>query len=100
DADVRLLRRAREDALRIVVLVRVDADAPDVGVVGCLERAETAAACDLEEHLRTLANLVLADGLALVGRREVIRVLDERLRPRDGLVRAEPVPGDPDVDRR
>ena len=40
------------------------------------------------------------NGLALVGRDEVLRVLHEDLRPRDGLLRAELVSRDADVDRR
>ena len=65
-----------------------------------LERAEAAAAGDLEQHLRALRDLVLGDRLALVGRDEVLRVADEHLRAGYGLLRAELVARDPDVDRR
>ena len=81
DAGVDSLHTARQHALGVAVLVDVDADAPDACVVGRLERAETAAACDLEEHLRALGDLVLRDRLALVGRDEVVRVLHEHLQP-------------------
>src|SRR5436853_6227112 len=53
-AVVDALHAARQDALREVVLVDVDADAPLAGVIRGLERAETAATGDLEEHVCTL----------------------------------------------
>src|SRR4051794_29959886 len=100
DAVVDPLHAAREDALRELELVDVDADAPLAALVGSLERAETAAARDLEEHVRALRDLVRGNGLALVGRDEVLRVLDQDLRSRNSLLRAELVARDPDVDRR
>ena len=45
--------------------------------VGGAQRAEPAAAGDLEEHLGALRDLVLGDRLALVGRDEVLRVADQ-----------------------
>jgi hypothetical protein len=48
------------------VLVDIDADSPDSGFVGWLERAETASAGDLEKNLGSLRDLVLGDGLTFV----------------------------------
>src|SRR5581483_4345939 len=100
DAVVDALDAAREHLLREAVLVHVDADPPDVRLVGRLQGAQPAAPRDLEQHLRALGDLVLCDGLALVGRDEVLRVADQDLRPGHRLLRAEAVAGDPDVDRR
>src|SRR5690242_12271635 len=100
DAVVDALHARGEDALGVVVLILVDADAPDPGRVGGLERAEAAAAGDLEEHLGTLRDLVLRDGLALVRGDEVLRVPDQDLDVRVVELRAVLVAGDPDVDRR
>src|SRR5205823_1265481 len=94
------LDAARQDTLRCAVLVDVDADAPDAGSVSGLQRAEPAATRNLEEHLRARPDLVLRDGLTLVGRDEVVRVLHEHLHARNDLVDAELVARDPDVDRR
>src|SRR5206468_10421828 len=54
DTGVDPLDAARQDTLGVVVLVLVDADAPDAGRVGGAQRAEPAAARDLEEHLGAL----------------------------------------------
>src|SRR5262249_46358431 len=83
-----------------LVLVLVDPDAPDVRLVGRLQRALPAAAGDLELDLRTLRDLVRRDRLALVGLGEALRVVDEDLRSRNRLLRAELVARDPDCDRR
>src|SRR5581483_10891666 len=66
DAGVDPLERAREHVLREAVLVDVDTDAPDTGLGRGVERAETAAAGDLELDLRALADLILGQRLALV----------------------------------
>src|SRR6185503_12288191 len=95
DAVVDALDPGREHAARVLVLVLVDADAPDVGGRSGLQGAETAAAGNLEEHLRVLGDHVLGDRLALVGRDEVLRVVDQDLRPRDRLLGAELVARDP-----
>src|SRR6185295_17647310 len=56
---------------------------PQMWAAGGLQGAEAAAAGNLEEHLRVLGDHVLGDRLALVGRDEVLRVVDQDLRPRD-----------------
>src|SRR5580765_1626350 len=100
DAVVDALDAGGEHALRVVVLVLVDADAPDAGLVRGLERAEPAAAGDLEEHLCALRDLVLGHRLALVRSDEVLGVADQDLDLRVVELRAVLVAGDPDVDRR
>src|SRR5204863_5532103 len=77
------------------------ADAPHAVVPGVLEGRDTATTGHLEDDLRVLGNLVLGNRCA--GRRvaaEVTGVGDEHLRARHGLLRAELVARDPDVDRR
>ena len=69
DADVGLLRRAREDLRRDVVLVDVDADAPLAELRRLLERAVTAEACDLEDDLGPWRDLVLRRRLRTRSRR-------------------------------
>src|SRR5215475_504388 len=100
DAVVDALDAGGEDALGVVVLVLVDADAPDAGLVGSLQRPEPAAARDLEQHLGALRDLVLSDRLALVRGDEVLGVADQDLDVRVVELRAVLVAGDPDVDRR
>src|SRR3954463_7493996 len=58
DAVVDALDAGGEHALGVVVLILVDADPPDPGRVGGLERPEPAATRDLEQHLRALRDLV------------------------------------------
>src|SRR5690349_21496030 len=100
DAVVDALDPGREHAARMLVLVLVDADAPDLRGRSGLQGAEATAAGDLEEHLGALRDHVLGDRLALVGRDEVLRVVDLDGRPGDGLLRTELVARDPDVHRR
>src|SRR5436190_2528394 len=100
DPGVGLLDPAREDSLRDLVLVGVHPDAPLAELRGLLESTVAAKAGDLEDHLCARADLVLRQVRArsLIG--EAVRVLDQRLRALDRLLRAELVAGDPRVDRR
>ena len=100
DPGVGLLDPAREDPLRDLVLVSVHPDAPLAELRGLLESTVAAKTGDLEDHLCARADLVLRQVRArsLIG--EAVRVLDQRLRALDRLLRAELVTGDPRIDRR
>src|SRR5579864_1589525 len=100
DADVGLLERTRKDPARDLVLVRVDPDAPLAELRGLLERAVTAEAGDLEDHLGALTDLVLRDRRAGGLVSEAVRVPHDRRRPGDGLCSAVLVTRDVRVDRR
>src|SRR5215208_5115273 len=65
DAFVDLLLRARQHVRTEERLVRVDADPPHVLLARGVERAEPAAAGDLEHDLRALLDLVQRELLAL-----------------------------------
>ncbi len=81
-------------------LVGVDADAPDALLLRRVERAEAAAARDLEDDDRARGDLVERDLLALRLVLEVLRVAVERLHARERGLRARLVAGDVAVDRR
>src|SRR6185503_16527395 len=100
DTDIRLLESAREDVLRDAVLVGVDADPPLAERRCLLQRAVTAEAGDLEDHLGPLPDQVLRHVRARRRVGEAVRVLNDRLRARNGLVGAVLVPGDVRVDGR
>src|SRR4051794_12560775 len=97
---VDLLPRARQHLRAEEALVVVDADAAHTLRLGRLDRAQTAAAGDLEDHARTLADLAEGDLLALRLVPEVLRVGVEGLRARDRLLRSRLVAGDEPVDGR
>src|SRR3954471_6625535 len=97
DAGVGLLDPAGEDPLRDLVLVGVHPDAPLAELRGLLEGAVTAPAGDLEEHRGPRPELVLRQVRAGGMVREAVRVLYQRLRALDRLLRAELVTGDPRV---
>ncbi len=84
DALVDLLDRARQHLRAEVQLVAVDADPPDVGLLGRVEDAEAAAAGDLEHDLRALGDLLQCDLLALRLVDEVLGVAVELGRARVG----------------
>src|SRR5215210_3780830 len=94
------LDRARQDVRPEVRLVAVDADAPLPLLLRGVERAEPAAAGDLEHDLRALRDLVERDLLALVLRDEVLRIRREDLDLRVARLCTGLVAGDEDVDRR
>src|ERR1051325_7490246 len=100
DAEVDLLDAADHDALRVVVLILVDADPPDVVLRRRGQRAEAAAARQLEASLRALRDLLLRHGLAEVRLDEVARVAHEHLDARVEELRAVLVARDPDVHGR
>src|SRR5439155_17351989 len=100
DAEVNVLDAARQHTLGVLVLVLVDPDAPDVMLGRSGQRAETAAAGDLEQNLRALRDLVLGHRLAEVRLDEVAGVAHEHLDVLVVELRAELVAGDPDVHRR
>src|SRR5437763_3722228 len=101
DARVHVLDGARQDVRRMQVrLVDVDADPPDAGLVGRVERAEAARAGDVELDLRARVDLVLRDRLALRLVDEVLRVADQDLDAGIALRRARLVAGEERVDRR
>src|SRR5439155_12434 len=80
------LGRARQDVLPEEALVGVDADAPDVLLLGGAQPAETARTSGLELDARALADVVERGLLALrlVGEGRVVCVIDQHL---DRLVR-------------
>jgi hypothetical protein len=86
--DVDLLERRRHHVGVDVALVGVHADALDVLLLGGVERAESALTGDREDDLRALVDLVERDLLALRLIDEVLRVGEQRLDPRVGLLRA------------
>ena len=94
------LERARDHAVALRRLVGVDADRGHALLAGRVDRAEAAVACDLEDDVRALRDLVERDLLALGRVVEVVRVrvqeLDVRLRRLHRRLEA----GDPVVDRR
>ena len=71
-------------------LVGVDADAADPFLAGGVERAETAAARDLEDDVGALRDLVERDLLALRLVDEVLRVAVQDLDVRVRVLRALP----------
>src|SRR5262245_26230024 len=100
DAHSGLLDAAREDPLRDLVLVGVDADAPLPELRRLLQSGVATGARDLEDHLGTRTDLVLREVRARLDVSEAVRVLDERLRALDGLRGAVLVARDEGVDRR
>src|SRR5689334_22419731 len=76
DSDVHPLHCAREDVGTEVRLVDVDADGPAAALLGGVERAEAARACNAEHDLRARVDLVLSDTLALRLVDEVLRIAD------------------------
>src|SRR6478672_4635107 len=84
---VDLLLGARQDVRPEEPLVVVAADPADALALGRVQRAETAAAGNLEHDARPLADLAQCDLLALRLVDEVLRVGVEGLRPRDRLLR-------------
>src|SRR3954454_5028093 len=100
DRDVDLLQRARDDLRAEVGLVGVDPDRLDALLLGGVDRAEAAGARDLEDDLRALGDLVERDLLALVLRREALRVAVKRRDAGIGLLRARLEARDVVVDRR
>src|SRR5919107_1265085 len=95
-----LLERRGHDLVAQVALVGVDADALHALLLGRVERAEAAAAGDLEDDLRALRDLVERELLAEVLLDEVLGVAVEGLDVRVGLLGAGLVAGDVAVDRR
>src|SRR5689334_9161009 len=97
---VDLLDGRREDLRANGLLVVVDADAPDLLLAGRIERAEAAAAGDLEHDVRARRELRLGEALALrlVGERAGVAV--EQLDARVGRLGARAVAGDVADDRR
>src|SRR5260370_27354361 len=79
--DVNLLQSAGDDRRVGVFLIRVYANALDAGLPCGLQRAEPAAARDLDHHIRPAVDLSLGDAFALGRDGEVIRVADEYLDP-------------------
>src|SRR3954447_4744095 len=100
DRHVDLLQRARDDLRAEVGLVGVDADRLHALLLRRVDRAEAAGARDLEDDLRALGDLVERDLLALVLRREALRVAVERLDAGVGLLGAGLEARDVVVDRR
>src|SRR5205085_11146565 len=94
DANVHALDTARQDVRAEVGLVAVDADSPDLLLLGGVERADPAQARDVEDDLRAGRDLVERELLALVLRDEVLRVVDEDLHLRVRALGAELVAGD------
>src|SRR6266550_682969 len=94
------LHRAGQDVRPEKRLVGVDADAPDVLLLGRVQRAQTAATRHLEDHARALLDLVQRDLLAL---RLVVPVLRVGIQRRDAGIRgprSRLVAGDEAIDRR
>src|SRR4051812_5753437 len=100
DRHVDLLQRARDDLRAEVGLVGVDADRLHALLLRRVDRAEAAGARDLEDDLRALGDLVERDLLALVLRREALRVAVKRRDAGVGLLRARLEARDVVVDRR
>src|SRR5918994_4366129 len=74
------LQSAREDVVAQERLVGVDADAPDALLLRRVQRAEAAAAGNLEDDVGALGDLVERHLLALRLVDEVLRVAQERVR--------------------
>src|SRR5215470_9258109 len=100
DGRVDPLHRARQDVRAEEGLVGVDPDAPHVLLLRSVERAEAAAAGDLEDHASALLDLVQRDLLALRLVGEVLRVPVQRLDAGVRGLRACLIAGDEAVDRR
>src|SRR5690349_7554642 len=88
DGLVDLLDGRGEDLRADGLLVVVDADAPDLLLAGRVERAEAAAAGDLEHDVRARGDLRLGEALALGLVGERARVAVERLDARVALLGA------------
>src|SRR5215211_8857574 len=100
DGGVDLLLGAREDVRPQERLVRVHADSPHLLLAGRVERAEAAAARNLEHHTGAAADLVQGELLALRLVVPVGRVPVDHLDPGVGLLGARLVARDEPVDRR
>src|SRR5215831_17979574 len=100
DGRVDPLHRARQDVRAEEGLVGVDPDAPHVLLLRSVERAEAAAAGDLEDHASALLDLVQRDLLALRLVGEVLRVPVQRLDAGIRCLGTGLVTGDEAVDRR
>ena len=100
DGRVDALLRAREDVRAEERLVGVDADPPALALTGRVERAEAAAAGDLEDHVRAARDLVQRQLLALRLVVPVLRVVVDQLDPGSRLLGAGEVAGDEAVDGR
>src|SRR5579884_4202949 len=102
DARVDLLQRRGEHEGAEEPLVRIDADAPDVGLLRGAEAAEATAACRLEDDAGAARDLVLRRDLALrlVVERRVVRHVQEHLHVLVRLHGTRPEAGEVMHDRR
>src|SRR2546421_2638783 len=96
---VNFLERAGDNGRVGVLLVCVHADAVDAGLAGGLQRAQPAAARDLEDDVSALPDLGLSLTLALGRVGEVVRVTDEDVDRRVFHLRRPLVARDVVVDR-